>query len=317
MKLAVRLAAIREEALDIRSFELVPVVGNALLAYTAGSHIDVHLAPGLTRQYSLCGLPGTSDRYLIAVKREPASRGGSAAMHALKVGDELQIGAPRNNFPIHADASHHLLIAGGIGVTPLLSMAQELLRCSGSFALQYFSRSAEYTAFRDLLSQPGLRERVSFHYALDAERVRTYLRRLLWERAPDAHLYLCGPRPFMDLVESLAAPTWPPDAVHLEYFVADPSALAGPRESFEVAVASSGARYLVPSDKTIVQVLAENGIAVPVSCEQGVCGTCLTGVIDGVPDHRDIVLTDEEKRRCDRMLLCVSRAHSSSITLDL
>jgi len=317
MTLTVRVAGIREEAVDIRSFELVSADGTALPAYTAGSHLDVHLKPGLTRQYSLCSAPGDSARYVIAVKREANSRGGSAAMHALKVGDTLTIGAPRNNFALFKAASHHLLIAGGIGVTPLLSMAQELHGAGASFELQYFTRSIEHTAFHERLSAPGLREKVSFHYALDADRVRAYLRRLLWERKPDAHLYLCGPRPFMDLVETVAAATWPPDAVHLEYFAADPASLSGPRESFEVKVASTGATFAVPAEKSIAQVLAENGIDVPVSCEQGVCGTCLTGVIEGDPDHRDVFLTDDEKRRCDRMLLCVSRARSARLTLDL
>lgn len=317
MTLAVRVAAIRDEAVDIRSFELVSADGNPLPAYTAGSHIDVQLKPGLTRQYSLCGAPGDFARYLIAVKREADSRGGSAAMHALKVGDTLTIGAPRNNFPLFPTASHHLLIAGGIGVTPFLSMAQELNAAGASFELQYFTRSIEHTAFHERLSGPGLREKVAFHYALDPDRVRAYLRRLLWQRKPDAHLYLCGPRSFMDLVETVAAATWPPDAVHLEYFAADPSSLSGPRESFEVMVASTGATYSVPAEKSIVQVLAENGIDIPVSCEQGVCGTCLTGVIEGDPDHRDVFLNNDEKNRCDRMLLCVSRARSPRITLDL
>ena len=316
--LSVRVASIRREAEEILSFELVARDGQPLPPYTPGSHIDVHLAPGVTRQYSLCDAPGARERYLIAVKREPNSRGGSRAMHDdVREGQTLQIGAPRNNFALAAAASHHLLVAGGIGVTPLLGMAQHLKTLGASFELQYFTRSIEHAAFHDVLSGPEFRGKVAFHYALDPERVRAYLRKLLWRRREDAHLYLCGPRPFMDLVETTAAPTWPPEAVHLEYFTADPSALSGQRDAFEIVVASTGATYTVPAEKSIVQVLGEQGTDVPVSCEQGVCGTCLTGVLEGEPDHRDVFLTDEEKRACDRMLLCVSRARSPRITLDL
>ena len=317
MTLAVRVANIRDEALDIKSFELVSAQGDTLPAYSAGSHIAVHLNQGLTRQYSLCGALGASDRYLIAVKREPNSRGGSAAMHALKVGDILTIGTPRNNFPLHAAAPHHLLVAGGIGITPLLGMARELNATGASFDLQYFTRSIEHAPFHELLSQPQFRGKVKFHYALDPERVRAYLRKLLWHRPDQAHLYLCGPKPFMDLVEATAAPTWQPEAVHLEYFSADPASLSEQGEAFEIVIASTGAHYVVPPGKSIAQVLAENGTQVPTSCEQGVCGTCLTGVLDGEPDHRDVFLTDAEKRSGDRMMLCVSRARSPRITLDL
>ena len=315
MTIAVRVANIREEAIDICSFELVSVDGSALPAYTAGSHIDVHLKPGLTRQYSLCG--GQSGSYMIAVKREASSRGGSAAMHALKVGDTLSIGAPRNNFALQPAAPHHLLIAGGIGITPLLGMARELNAAKASFDLQYFTRSIEHTAFHELLSRPEFHGKVRFHYALEPERVRAYLRRLLWHRLDGAHLYLCGPKPFMDLVETTAAPTWQPEAVHLEYFSADPASLSVQGEAFEVVNASTGARYAIPPDKSIAQVLADNGTLVPTSCEQGVCGTCLTGVREGEPDHRDVFLTDDEKRACDRIMLCVSRARSPRIVLDL
>jgi len=317
-KLTVTVRAVRDEALDVRSFELVAAEGSALLPFTPGSHIDVEVAPGIVRQYSLCSDPRETDRYLIAVKREPASRGGSAGMHErVRAGDRLTIGEPRNNFALAADASHHLLIAGGIGITPLLAMAQHLLATGASFQLVYFSRSIAHTAFRDVLSAPEYRGRVTFHYALEPEQVRAYLRKLLWEHSPGAHLYLCGPRPFMDLVETTAAPTWAPSSVHLEYFAADPAALAGPSEGFIVKLARHGGEFNVPEGRTIIEVLAENGIDVDTSCEQGVCGTCITGVLEGEPDHRDVFLTDEEKRAGDRMTICVSRAKSARLVLDL
>jgi vanillate O-demethylase ferredoxin subunit len=317
-ELTVIVRTIRDEAIDVRSFELVGAEGRALPPFTPGSHVDVHVAPGLVRQYSLCSDPRETHRYLIAVKREPASRGGSAAMHErVCEGDRLTIGAPRNNFALAGWAAHHLLIAGGIGITPLLAMARHLATTGASYQLFYFSRSIAHTAFHELLSSPEFQDRVTFHYALEPEQVRAYLRKLLWHRAEGAHLYLCGPRSFMDLVETTAAPTWPPEAVHLEYFAADPAALGGPREHFVVKLARHGAEFEIPEGRTIIEVLAEHGVVVETSCEQGVCGTCLTGVLEGEPDHRDVFLTDDEKRTGDRMTVCVSRAKSPRLVLDL
>ena len=185
-ELSVRVQAVRDEALDVRSFVLVPADARPLPAFAAGSHIDVHVAPGLVRQYSLCNDPAETGRYQIAVKREPASRGGSQGMHErVREGDLLTISAPRNNFALSPAARHHLLIAGGIGITPLLGMARQLARAGAEFALVYFSRSIAHTAFHELLSAPEYRGRVTFHYALEPEQVRAYLRKLLWTRPPD------------------------------------------------------------------------------------------------------------------------------------
>lgn len=317
-ELTVIVQAVRDEALDVRSFELMAEDGDSLPPFTPGSHIDVHVAPGVVRQYSLCNDPREADRYVIAVKREPASRGGSSGMHErVRAGDRLVVSAPRNNFALVADARHHLLLAGGIGITPLLCMARHLLASGASFQLIYFSRSIAHTAFHDVLSSPEFRGRVTFHYALEPDQVRAYLRKLLWARPTGGHLYLCGPRAFMDLVETTAAPTWAPDAVHLEYFAADPAALAGPSAGFVVKLARHGGEFVVPEERTIIEVLAEHGVIVDTSCEQGVCGTCITGVLEGEPDHRDVFLTDAEKRAGDRMTVCVSRARGSRLVLDL
>ena len=316
--LKVRVARKKQEAIDICSFELVPEGGGALPHFTAGSHVDVHTPGGPIRQYSLSTSPDQLNAYRIAVKKEPESRGGSKAMHeTLKEGDILSISPPRNNFALDESADRSILIAGGIGITPILSMALRLEALAKPFELQYFSRSIQHTAFHELLSQKKYAGHVGFHYALEPESVRSYLRKYLWHRQAGAHLYLCGPRPFMDLVEQTAAITWPPESVHLEYFSADPNALAGPRETFVVRLARSGGEYQVPADKSIVETLAEKGVHVETSCEQGVCGTCLTGVLEGTPDHRDVFLTDEEREANDKMLVCVSRACSAHLVLDL
>ncbi len=314
----VKVNRIETEAIDIKSFELVSRDGGPLPRFTPGSHIDVHVVPGIIRQYSLCNGPDDTRSYLIAVKKDTVSRGGSLAMHELvKEGDTLVVSEPRNNFPLAVDAKSHLLLGGGIGITPLLSMARHLQARGAKFELQYFSRSPKHTAFHEAFSAPEFDGKVVFQYALEADRVRAYLRKLLSRRLEETHLYLCGPKPFMDQVVDLAAATWPPESIHLEYFTADPMALAGPQDAFEVTLARSGHTYDIPEGKSIVEVLAEHGVRIEVSCEQGVCGTCLTGVLSGIPDHRDVVLTAKERQACDQMIPCVSRSKTRKLVLDL
>jgi ferredoxin-NADP reductase len=314
----VRVERIVEETAEIKSFHLVPANGKALPAITPGAHISVDLPDGLVRQYSLCNGPHDRRAFHIAVKREPDSRGGSRTLHErVSEGDILQAMPPRNHFPLERSARHHLLLAAGIGITPLLSMAQHLSASGASFALHYFTRSPRHAAFHEQLSREELAGKVDFHYALDPGSLRIYLHALLHARPDGAHLYLCGPRPFMDLVEDVAAAAWPPEAVHVEYFSADPAAHAGPRFPFEVVLARSKVTCAVPADKSILDVMKERGIGVLDSCGQGVCGTCVTGVLEGTPDHRDAFLSDKERKACDKMMLCVSRAKSESLVLDL
>lgn len=312
-----RVERCRSLAADVRGIELRPVGESPLPLASPGSHIDVHLPGGLVRQYSLCNGPGDKDSYKIAVKRDPSSRGGSQAMHELREGDLIRIGVPRNNFPLDAGDGPCLLVAGGIGVTPLLSMARHLHKSGRRFELMYFTRGISDTAFHDELSAETFKSKVTFHYALAPEAVAAYLRRKLRIRPPGGQLYLCGPRPFMDLVEQTASVAWPAESVHLEYFSADPSALAGPKGAFVVKLARAGIEVQVGPEQSIVQALSKAGVQVDMSCEQGVCGTCLTGVIAGIPDHRDVYLTDEEKRAGDKICPCVSRSLTPSLVLDL
>ncbi len=314
----VRVESMRDEATDVKSFRLVPVARATLPSFTPGAHINVTCEEGTVRQYSLCNDPVETGSYRIAVKRVAGSRGGSEAMHErVDVGDVLSISGPRNHFPLAPSAKHHLLIAGGIGITPLLCMAHHLQRTGASFELQYFTRSLDQTAFHDELSQPRFQGKVAFHYAVEPERVREYLHTLLWQRPDGAHLYICGPRPFMDVVEEIAGATWPPESIHIEYFTADPLASAGPREPFEIKLARTGGSFTVGADQSIVQVLSQHGVQNLTSCEQGVCGTCLTGVLEGEPDHRDAFLSEAERKANDKMLVCVSRAKSKCLVLDL
>lgn len=309
----VRVARISPEATDIRSYRLVHPENAALPPFEPGAHIDVHLPGGLTRQYSLTNGPADRDHYTIAVKLEPQSRGGSAGLHALEVGSLIDVGLPRHNFPLAVDASHSMLVAGGIGITPLISMAKHLAAAGCSFELHAFTRSPEHTAFRGELAAPPFAGRTWAWHIADVAEVKKKLVELVGTPHSGAHLYVCGPGPFMELVMATAA-AWPAEAKHLEYFSAAPvEAGAG----FEVALARSGGSFQVPEDQSIVQALAGHGITVEVSCEQGICGTCMTSVLEGVPDHRDMFLTDEEKAEGHKMMLCVSRAKSPRLVLDL
>lgn len=313
----VRVARIRDEAEEIRSIAFVSANGKPLPPVSAGAHIDVRVKNGLMRKYSLTNGPEDTDAYHVSVRLAPDSRGGSMAMHELREGETVTISAPRNHFPLQDGAQHHLLIAGGIGITPLYSMVRHLRASAGSFALHYFTRSVAATAFHETLSTGDDAATVEFHYALEPAQVKAALEDLLRERPDGAHLYICGPAPFMNLVHEAASAVWPADAVHCEYFAADPLADKGPRDAFEVTLARSGGTFAVPSEASILQVLADCGLDVPRSCEQGVCGTCITGVLEGEPDHRDVFLTDSERKCGDKILVCVSRAKSPHLVLDI
>jgi vanillate monooxygenase ferredoxin subunit len=318
LKLTTQNAVIRRvcfETDDIRSIELVGADGGPLRAFEAGAHIDVH-AGELIRQYSLINTTATDGSYRLAVKLEPNSRGGSRFMHALAEGGTLKIGLPRNNFALHPDAFHSVLLAGGIGITPLLGMAYQLLARGDSFYLDYFARSNDPVAFAEEIRRTALAPRTQFHLGLSGEAVRQALATLLDTVPPNAHVYTCGPSPFMQAVREAAAAT--PDLVlHLEYFTADPPALEAATDSFRVKLAKSGATVEVNANQTIIEALRAAGIEIETSCEQGVCGTCLTTVVAGRPDHRDLILTEEEQKMGDRILVCVSRSLDPELVLDL
>jgi vanillate O-demethylase ferredoxin subunit len=315
--LQVRVAEICDEAEGIKSFRLEPQSGNVLPETTPGSHISVWPEGGLVRHYSVCNAAGAPDHYRIAVKLEECSRGGSEAMHALEVGDLLKIGSPRNNFELIEGACHYLLFAGGIGITPVLPMVRELERRGADYRLHYFTRSLRHTAFHAELSAAHFAGKVSFHHDVQPEELKSLLPELIRSAEEDVHLYMCGPRPFMDAVEKAARLALSSDAIHREYFAADPAAAEGPREAFEVELARSGKTLLVPADASILDVLTCNGIRIEHSCQEGLCGTCLTRVLEGEPDHRDSFLTESERKAADKMLVCVSRCKTRKLVLEL
>jgi vanillate O-demethylase ferredoxin subunit len=255
---------------------------------------------------------------LIGVLRDANSRGGSVAMHDhVSEGSVVSISEPRNHFPLMHNARRSLLLAGGIGVTPILCMAERLAVIGADFEMHYCTRSPERTAFRSRILSSIFNDKVHFYYDDGSEEQKLHLTTLFAEPLPDKHLYVCGPGGFLDFVISTAkANGWSESTIHFEYF----SSKIGPSDAdtaFDVKVASSGKIVRVPMGWPITKALAEAGVEIPMSCEQGVCGTCLTRVLEGEPDHRDHFLTDAEKGKNDQMLPCCSRSKSPVLILDL
>lgn len=316
--LSVRVARKTVEAQNICTFELMDVNGAALPAFSAGSHVDVHLPGGLTRPYSLCNDPKETHRYLIGVLRDPASRGGSKAMHdEVQEGQVLQISASKNHFPLAHEARRSLLLAGGIGVTPILCMAERLAIMGAEFEMHYSTRSPERTAFQARIAASSFAQKVIFHFDDGAAAQQLDMASLLAAPQDGVHLYVCGPKGYMDAVLRTAREQgWPEGQLHYEFFSAE-VAKSDSDVDFSIKLASSGRIILVPKDKTVTQALADAGVEILVSCEQGVCGTCLTRVLEGVPDHKDLYLTPEEQVANDQFLPCCSRAKTPLLVIDL
>ena len=306
------------EAVDICSFELVDPLGKALPRFSAGSHVDVHIGSGLSRQYSLCNDPREQHRYLIAVLRDPVSRGGSAAMHdRINKDDLIQISEPKNHFALAHDPGHSILLAGGIGITPIICMVERLANIDSSFELHYCTRTKERTAFKERIEQASFADRSRFHFDDQDLSQRVDIPRLLSSPKPNTHLYVCGPPGFLNFAISTSkSQGWANDCVHYEYFSAPADTSEGDVE-FDVKIASSGQVFRIPPSKSVTAALLERGVEIPVSCEQGVCGTCLTRVLEGSPDHRDNFLTAEERARNDQFTPCCSRSLGSLLVLDL
>lgn len=313
----VRVASRAQVAQDIVRLDLVSPEGGDLPPFEAGAHIDLFLGNGLTRQYSLCNDPADRGRYRIAVLREPASRGGSTFVHeTLSEGATLRIGAPRNLFALDETAEEHLLFAGGVGVTPILAMALRLHALGHPFVFHYCARDRSRAAFLDELAAAPFAHAVRLSF--DAEpRTRLDLDSALADPVPGRRLYVCGPGGFMaHVIDGALARGWPPEQIRKEHFAA-PSAPEGKNRAFELVIASTGQVVPVAADQTAAQALEAAGVFVPVSCEQGVCGTCLTRVTGGQPDHRDAFQTDDERAANDQFTPCCSRALSPRLVLDL
>jgi phthalate 4,5-dioxygenase reductase component len=297
----------------IHLLELRDPAGKPLPQFSAGAHIAVRVPNGLLRKYSLCNDPAERNRYQIAVKREGNGRGGSCSLiDDVKAGDELTVAAPVNDFGLPPRAQDFLFIVGGIGVTPIMAMIRQVTAEGKRFRLFYCSRSPETTAFREELSAPEFRDKVTIHYDQGDTSRSLDLRPILTERKNREHLYCCGPRPLMEAVRAMTD-HWSPTSVHFEAFSEAETHKTGDK-SFQVRLARSGAVVEVPTTKTILEALRDYGLDVPSSCETGTCGTCRTKLLSGEADHRDLVLAEHERK--DTIMICVSRAHGDEITID-
>ena len=286
----------------------------------AGDHIDVHF-DRYVRQYSLCSPAADGSRYLICVKREAAGRGGSAALHSsLRVAETVHVGRPRSKFPL-VRSGRALLLGAGIGITPLLAMAETLWHEGASFDLWFYASDRQQAPLIEYIATRPYSVRVHLRLSSEGHSARTVLPEELDRPSPDTHIYLCGPSGFMEHIRARALDLgWDADEqVHQEAFTldAEASAALSVGDEFTVRIASSGRAYPVPSGTSIADVLRSNGVDVDLSCEQGICGACLVPVLAGVPDHRDEVLSDTEHAANDQMTICCSRAHTVELTLGL
>jgi ferredoxin-NADP reductase len=314
--LGLQIRQIRCEAIGVNSYELVDPDGGELPAVVAGSHIDVHLGNGMIRQYSLCNDPADGRRYVIAVLHEASGRGGSRQLHeTLHARDFVQISLPRNNFCLDPAAARHALIAGGIGITPLKAMTHTLVRSGADFVLHYCARSPAHAAFAEELVALAGDDRVRLHYDGSEHNGRLDVAALLSERAPGTHLYHCGP-PRLMAACAAATTHWPAGTVHSERFgPSAPIQSGAPASEFTLEIASTGVRIAVAEGCSIADALNAHGIQVPTSCVSGLCGTCKLRYLHGEVDHKDYILSDEE--RTEYLTSCVSRARSPVLVLDI
>jgi ferredoxin-NADP reductase len=307
----VRIEAIRYAAHDTNLYELVRLDGQPLPPYEPGAHIDLHLANGLVRQYSLIN-PEQTERYTLGIKRDPASRGGSRHIHdELRVGRTLKISPPRNNFPLKEDAPHIILLAGGIGITPIWCMVQRLAKLGRSWQLYYACRSRADMAFLNSLEQLAGSQ---FHFDDESGGRFLDIAAIVAQAPKDAHLYCCGPTPMLAAFEAATA-GWPREQVHVEYFT--PKQEPDKKGGFVVELARSGREFEIPAGKSILEVLLDAGIDCDYSCELGICGACEQRVISGVPEHRDAILTEEEQASNTKVMICCAGCKSERLVLDL
>jgi phthalate 4,5-dioxygenase reductase subunit len=313
--LTLRVARSESAADGIQLFEFRQPDSAELPPFTPGSHIGVEVPSGAMRNYSLCNDPRDRDRYVIAVKREERGRGGSIALiDRVQVGDMIRTTLPRNLFELVTTAPRYIFVAGGIGITPILSMIW-FLRATGDkpFHLFYLTRAPGNTAFLEKFAVPEFAGRVTVHHD-EGDPDKAFDLWPVFEEPTKAHIYCCGPRPLMDAVRDMTG-HWPMPAVHFEDFGSD---LVRPRaddKPFRVQLGSGGPELEVPVGATILQVIRTRGRRMPSSCESGTCGTCRTRLLAGDVDHRDLVLTENERKH--EIMICVSRAKSDLLVLDL
>ena len=311
----VLLRSITYEADDVITLDLRPVATKVLPAFTAGAHIELQLRNGMARNYSLANPQHERHRYCVAIQKDATGRGGSRFIHEMqRAGDILRVSPPRNNFALIEAAECSVLIAGGIGITPIWCMVQRLVELGRPWKLFYAVRSRRRAAFLDEILTLDAALNVHLHFDDEREGAFINVDAVVQDSAPGSHFYCCGPLPMLAAFEA-ATVGLPAETVHVEYFVAkEPVAASG---GFEVILARSGRSVFVPHHSTILDALVAAGIAVEHSCLEGVCGTCETKVLEGIPDHHDMVLSAQERASNRTMMICCSGSKSGRLVLDL
>jgi ferredoxin-NADP reductase len=309
--LQVRLRALVWEAPGVLSLHLTSADGSPLPAFEPGAHIDVKLPDGTLRQYSLCGDPNDLSHYRLGIRAVSGGQSSSFVHSRLRPGDLLTVSTPRNNFPL-VDAKHYIFVAGGIGVTPFIPMMREASAKGRPWTLLYCNRRNEDAPF---LAEIGtLGGEISLHSSEAGTRLDVAQRFSTVEK--DAVIYCCGPERLMIAVEEATA-AWPEGSVHFEWFAPRSRPADETSDNFEVLCQASGKTLTVPAEKSILEVLGENGIEVPCSCQQGICGTCEVRVLSGEVDHRDSILSSAERAANQTMMICVSRCRGARLVLDI
>ncbi|NDJ58724.1 oxidoreductase [Enterobacteriaceae bacterium 4M9] len=314
-QITLRVTGREEQGTGVVVLTLCAANGDVLPAFAAGAHIDLHLADGLVRQYSLCGNPQDTRHWQLGILNAGNSRGGSQAACLLQPGDEVQASLPRNLFALTLDAPHTLLVGGGIGITPMLAMAHALHQAGRAFELHYCGRSRARMAFLAALAAVPWAAQVVYHVSDEGETCRLQPDALLAGAPANSHLYVCGPQGFMDwVIDKAESAGLAPTHIHREYFNREVQTSG---EAFEVVVPALGVTVQVAQDQSIVEALAQAGVRVKVSCQQGICGTCIANVLEGTPEHRDSYLTEEEKADNDQIALCCSRSRSPCLVIEV
>ena len=312
----VELAAVETVARDTNVYTFRLPNGGRLPSYKAGAHIDLHLPNGLMRQFSLV-VPGSDpDSYVVGIKLDAASRGGSRYIFdELRVGHSLKISAPRNNFPLVDDAEHIVLFAGGIGITPIWCMAQELAAQNRSWKLYYSSRSRADMAFLSALEKLPA-ENVQLHFDDEADGKFLDIAGIINAAPANAHFYCCGPNPMLAAFEAAGA-SRPHAQIHLEYFTPKAEIESNTLGGFWVELSRSREEYFIPEGRKVLEVLYEAGVDVDYSCELGICGECITRVISGIPIHHDSVLSEEEQATNEKVMICCCGSKTERLVLDM
>jgi vanillate O-demethylase ferredoxin subunit len=313
--LELKVTKVKDLTSKVKMFELMPAAGGELPAFEAGAHIDIKMPNGIIRSYSLANNPEERNRYVTAILKEVAGKGGSIWMHEnVKVGDVLTTTEPIQNFPLSEDATQSVLLAGGIGITPILAMGYRLKALGKKVHMHFCARSVEETPFTDEV-KAVFGDDVTFHHDGGDPSKGINLKETFADHEEGEHLYVCGPPGILNATRE-AASHWPDGTVHFELFtsartdeeVAEAEAASRTNEAFEIELAQSGVTLTIPADRTILDVMIEEGFGVPYACEEGWCGACIIPMLGGKADHRDEVLSNAEKESNEKIQVCVSRA---------